>query len=165
MPPKYVKTIEQLIFWEYAKLISLSAGFGDKNYGFIGSRWKKLCTGNIKMSSLLREWELERKTRAVCVYCGNQENIQTDHIIPKSKGGPNIPDNLIDSCQSCNIKKSNKDIFEFCTLLKIDMPRIVKGKILKLVYNEHEKSGTLASCDINGDGKLNLLDLCAIFKK
>ena len=44
------------------------------------------------------------------------------------------------------------------------VPRIVKGKYLKLVYEEHKKHGTLDQSDIDGNGVLDLLDLCAIFK-
>jgi hypothetical protein len=40
-PPTAVKTIRELIYWEYAKLISKAAGF-DKNYRFIMSRFTKL---------------------------------------------------------------------------------------------------------------------------
>lgn len=35
MPPTAVKTIKDLIYWEYAKLISESALHDRKNYGFI----------------------------------------------------------------------------------------------------------------------------------
>jgi len=165
MPPNFVKTIEELIYWEYAKLITKSAGFDKKNYGFMTSRWKLLKSGKIKMSTTQREWERERDSRKICIYCGSIENIQTEHIIPKSKGGPNIPDNLIDSCQRCNLKKSNMDVFVFCAMLHMDVPRIVKGKVLKLVLAKHQENGTLQESDIDGDGKLNLADLCAIFKK
>ncbi len=34
LPPKAVKTIEDLIFWQYAKTISESAGYGKKQFGF-----------------------------------------------------------------------------------------------------------------------------------
>jgi hypothetical protein len=33
MPPKYVTTVRQLIYWEYAKLIARAAGFKD-NYNW-----------------------------------------------------------------------------------------------------------------------------------
>lgn len=164
MPPKFVKTIEELVYWEYAKLITKSAGFDKKNYGFMTSRWKLLKSGKIKMSTTQREWEIERDSRKVCIYCESIENIQTEHIIPKSKGGPNIADNLVDSCQSCNLKKTNRDVFEFCKLEHIEVPRIVRGKYLKLVYNEHEKKGTLQMSDIDGNNILNIYDLSAIFK-
>ncbi|MEE9339571.1 MAG: HNH endonuclease [Methylococcaceae bacterium] len=165
MPSAYVKTVEDLIFYEYAKLINKSAGFEANNFRFRTSTWKKLKSGQIKMSESIREWVIERKSRQICIYCGSEEKVQTEHIIPKSKGGPDIADNLVDSCQTCNLKKSNKDVFEFCAMLEMDVPRLVKGKILKLVYSKHEEKGTLQETDIDGDGKLNLLDLCAIFAK
>jgi len=34
--------------------------------------------------------------------------LHVDHIIPVSKGGKTVPDNLQTLCQSCNLKKSNK---------------------------------------------------------
>ena len=52
MPPSYVKTIEDLIYYEYAKLISKSAGF-ENNWGFRTSTWKKLKSGKINMSSTI----------------------------------------------------------------------------------------------------------------
>jgi len=38
------------------------------------------------------------------------------------------------------------------------------GKYLKIVYEKHEKKGTLESGDINRDGILDVLDLGAVFK-
>jgi len=46
MPPPYVTTIRDEIFYEYAKLISRSA-FGELNRAFITDRFKKLRDGNI----------------------------------------------------------------------------------------------------------------------
>jgi hypothetical protein len=42
MPPGAVKTIRDLIFWQYAKIISESSGFGKTSYPFVMSRFKKL---------------------------------------------------------------------------------------------------------------------------
>ena len=33
-----------------------------------------------------------------------------DHVIPKSKGGPNTWKNLVTCCGECNVKKGDKDI-------------------------------------------------------
>ena len=163
MPSAYVKNVEDLIFYEYAKLINKAAKMNPNNFAFRTSVWKKLKSGEISMSDTNKEWDKELEAGRICAYCGNKENLQRDHIIPKSKGGPDGAQNAILACRSCNIKKSNKDIFEFCSLLQIEMPRIVKGKILKMVYSEHANRGTLQKSDIDGDGKLNLSDLCAIF--
>lgn len=55
MPPSAVKTLRDLIFWQYAKIISQSADFGKTNYRFIMSRFKKLQSGEITWSSSIRE--------------------------------------------------------------------------------------------------------------
>jgi 5-methylcytosine-specific restriction endonuclease McrA len=42
------------------------------------------------------------------LYTEDFELMTVDHIIPKSKGGLNILDNLVPACRQCNEKKSNK---------------------------------------------------------
>lgn len=44
---------------------------------------------------------------AVCAECGNDRNLQIDHITPISKGGKNVQENVRVLCQPCNRKKSN----------------------------------------------------------
>ena len=53
-----------------------------------------------------------------CMYCGSIENLQIDHIYPKSKGGSDFPMNLQVLCSTCNVKKSNKFISEFTAMRK-----------------------------------------------
>lgn len=48
-----------------------------------------------------------------CEYCRSQERFATqsfsiEHIIPRSRGGQNLADNLALSCQGCNNHKYNK---------------------------------------------------------
>ena len=51
-----------------------------------------------------------------CVYCSKEfedhTEIEVDHLIPKSKGGPDSWDNLVASCNICNREKSNLMIDE-----------------------------------------------------
>lgn len=47
-----------------------------------------------------------------CQYCGTKKNLTIDHIIPKSKGGLDTWDNLVACCNTCNVKKGNKDLKE-----------------------------------------------------
>ncbi len=44
-----------------------------------------------------------------CQYCGKKEDELTfDHVVPRSKGGKTKWENVVASCPSCNIRKSNK---------------------------------------------------------
>ena len=64
-----------------------------------------------------KEWlEILEKYNYRCAYCGVEfdcENLPTkDHIIPISKGGDNIKENIVPACKSCNSRKNNKMIFK-----------------------------------------------------
>lgn len=65
---------------------------------------------------------LVKKTRGKCAYCGRRVatkrkpgcvRMTIDHVIPRSKGGPNTADNLVAACKDCNYKKGNKMPEEF----------------------------------------------------
>ena len=43
-----------------------------------------------------------------CTYWGSKKNLTVDHIIPKSRGGPNSWSNLVTYCFRCNSIKDNK---------------------------------------------------------
>lgn len=45
-----------------------------------------------------------------CLCCGSYERLSIDHVIPISKGGMNVIENLQTLCVSCNSKKGNKTI-------------------------------------------------------
>lgn len=156
--------IRELIYWEYAKLISGSAVGDRKNYGFVMHTFKKLKENQIHPSAILRENKKLVEESNKCAYCGGTDSLQWEHIIPKSRGGPDIMDNMVQACPKCNLSKSDKDPFEwYGEERKYEIPRLVLGKYLKLVYDAHEKKGTLDSVDINQDGKLNVYDLGSVF--
>jgi len=166
LPPKNIKTVRELVYWEYSKLISGSAVGSRKNYGFVMYTFKKLKDKKIAPSTILRENKKIADDSGKCAYCGCCDSkLHWEHIIPKSRGGPDNIDNLVQSCPKCNLKKSKKDPFEWYGYdRRYEIPRLVLGKYLKLVYDKHDKKGTLDSDDINQDGKLNVFDLGAIFK-
>jgi hypothetical protein len=167
MPPKYVTTVRQLIYWEYALLIAKAAGF-ESNFGFIVSRYKKLVSGEMSWSSSVRDYEKEMEKGRVCAYCGAKTALSTDHIIPTSRAGvdPRIAmlldtsDNCVCACKKCNSSKSDKDVFEwYGTEREGEIPKIVLSKFLKLAYRIHETQGTLDLKDPNMDGVLDIYDL------
>lgn len=42
-----------------------------------------------------------------CAYCGSEENLTIDHVIPQSKGGGDFTKNVVCCCHSCNQNKSH----------------------------------------------------------
>ena len=144
MPPSAVKTVKDVIFWQYAKIISASAGIGKSNYGMIMSTYKKLCAGDIVWSSSVREYLRERENPNICIYCGNQDKLTIEHILPRSRGGEDITDNVVMVCKHCNSSKGDNGLYEWLTLSEKDNHhRIAEGKYLKYLYLLHEKNGTL----------------------
>jgi hypothetical protein len=165
--PKYVETVRDLIYWLYAELIARSAGFTN-NYGFVVSRYKKLKSGEMKWSTSIRDHEKEWEHGKVCVYCGGEENLSIDHIIPACRAGvdPRVKnllesaDNCVWACKKCNSSKCDRDIYEWYGKDRIDeIPKLVVSKFLKLAYRLHETQGTLDLADPNMDGVLNIYDL------
>jgi hypothetical protein len=178
VPPSAVKTIKDLIFWQYAKIISESAGEGKDNYRFIMNRFTKLRSGDITWSSSIREYVKEHEVSGSCVYCGSKANLTLEHILPTARGGPDISDNAIWICQGCNSSKGAKRLYEWYGLdMRDDLPRVAEGKYLKLLYSLHANAGTLEGtpeslcpeCDLGAKcpvpGKLTVYCLEGIYTK
>jgi hypothetical protein len=160
MPPSAVKTVRDLIYWQYSKLISEAAGYGKKNYRFIMSRFKGLQSGDINWSGSIREYIIEREKENECIYCGKKGSLSIDHLIPRNRGGPDIGDNAVMACKSCNSSKSDKGVYEWFSVQKKDeLPRIVEGKYLKLLYDLHKRNGTLNK---GADTIQELCDICEV---
>lgn len=150
MPPSAVRTIRDLIFWQYAKIISESAGAGKRNYGFVMDRFKKLQSGDIRWSTSIREYVKEHETPETCVYCGAKGDLTLEHILPTSRGGPDSPDNAVWVCKKCNSSKGGRRLYEWFGLdNRYGVPRIAEGKYLKLLYQLHEERGTLNTSNIS----------------
>jgi HNH endonuclease len=149
MPPPHVKSIRQLIYWQYAKIITASSGFSKKEFGMVMSKCKKLESGEIHWSTSVREWLKEKEMADTCIYCGEQRDLTVEHILPRSCGGEDIPDNVVMVCKSCNSSKGGKRLYEWQGLKSKDQHhRIAEGKYLKYLYHRHEKQGTLDVSDV-----------------
>ena|SRR2546422_9845277 len=132
-----------------------------KNYRFIMDRFERLRSGEIRMSDALREIKKQfKEDERRCEFCGSDKQLSFDHIVPHRRGGPDSAENLVLACRSCNSSKGKKGLYEWLGLERKDeLPRVVAGKYLKLLYEMHDKIGTLGKGDLNGDGELNVLDL------
>lgn len=159
MPPPFVKTIREEIYYEYAKLISRSA-FGGLERGFIYERFQKLKNGEIRIADTIREWEKEQELPKECVFCGAREHLTTDHLIPRNRGGDDSADNLVLSCRTCNSSRGDKGVFEWLGLKKKDaLHRIVAGKYLKQLMKIHESQGTI---DVSKNELTHVCEFCPL---
>lgn len=52
--------------------------------------------------------EVFARDGAACVYCGREDNLTLDHIIPRSQGGSNDARNVAVACGSCNSSKGDR---------------------------------------------------------
>lgn len=60
-----------------------------------------------------RQFIFERDSHT-CQYCGaTNEILEVDHVIPKSRGGSNDPDNLKTACWDCNRSKGRRLLSEW----------------------------------------------------
>ena len=48
------------------------------------------------------------RDRFSCQYCGAQEDLTFDHLVPRSKGGQTTWQNVVTACAPCNLQKGNK---------------------------------------------------------
>ncbi len=55
---------------------------------------------------------LLRRDANQCQYCGNRKYLTIDHIIPRSKGGKHIWNNVVIACVACNSRKGDKTLSE-----------------------------------------------------
>lgn len=69
---------------------------------------------NVLATLTAAEWEaiLDAAGRA-CIYCGSQEHITQDHLIPISRGGDHTTENVAPACLPCNQSKGAKVVAEF----------------------------------------------------
>lgn len=72
--------------------------------------WRERQTGKRRSVFEAADWK--------CVYCGSEEDLTIDHIIPKSRGGSNDISNLAAACHRCNCEKGAKPVDEFMSQLK-----------------------------------------------
>src|SRR5207247_10864735 len=108
MPPSAVKTYHDLVCYEWAKAIARSAGMKDK-FPFIMNRMKKLKCGELHMSDIVREDRIMAvEGRKECAYCAAQQDLSWDHLIPTSKGGPNVISNTCQPCGAATCAKENE---------------------------------------------------------
>ena len=48
------------------------------------------------------------RDKFLCQYCGSDQELTFDHLLPRSKGGKTNWDNVVTACSSCNVRKGGR---------------------------------------------------------
>ena len=142
-PPSVPRRVEDIIFYYYAKLvIAPSAGFKG-NYRFIIDTYKRLKSGEIRISDYERELVHLANMPNQCVFCGTKcIKSQLTYIVPKSSGVLPGMHNMVYACEVCTSLKGEKDLVEWwCNDLqrpRDELPRVPLGLYLKIAYELHK---------------------------
>ncbi|OHD72085.1 MAG: HNH endonuclease [Spirochaetes bacterium RBG_16_49_21] len=188
MPDREVKTIKDLLFYQYAKIITkraLAGGDGSlakkEHYGFIKKTFRELKSSAMSWSDIMREdWQLVESDKE-CIYCGSPRNLQREHIVPRSlkiKSECGECDaiqsihNQVWACKQCNSLKSTMGLYSFFKKKYPDnkkyydlIPPLLEKKYLKTIYCCHECADTLSKGDLDGDGEPTVLDIDFVIDK
>jgi hypothetical protein len=143
MPPPYVITVRDQILYEHAALMSRTA-FGKLQQGFMYDRFKLLRDGRLRISDTLREWERDNPPVDECAFCGSKDGLTRDHLVPRSRGGNDSPDNTVLTCSPCNATRGERGIFEWLGLIRKDsLHPTIAARYLKHLLEAHTAAGTL----------------------
>lgn len=86
--------------------------FRDVPNEFVSSRICTVCGFAPGQNPGVKDKELRRTVLEAdhyeCVYCGATERLAIDHIIPHSRGGEKVFENLLTSCWTCNSRRRTK---------------------------------------------------------
>ncbi len=182
MPDRSVQTIQDLIYYQYAKIIArraFAAADGKdakrQHYGFIKNTLRDLQSGTKSWSEITREdWQLVESEKK-CIYCGAEFDLHREHIVPKSlliKPECATCDtiqgihNQVWACKRCNSVKGTMGLYQFFRAMHPGekkfydlIPPLVEKKYLKTMFQCHGCAETLQSGDIDGDRELTVLDI------
>lgn len=102
------------------------------------------------------------RARHLCEYCHAPEAVfnlpfEVEHIVPQSRGGETVDDNLASSCRSCNLYKSDA-VLVFDATTQTDV-RLFNPR--RDAWNEHffadEESGEIQPLTDIGRGTIDRL--------
>lgn len=144
---KEFKTLRENLYWIYAN-VGLAHAALTKNhreyqridYMIRAKLYKGLCGGTMKIASLYDD-EKEKLKNNTCCYCGTDEKLSLDHLIPRKNGGTDFGDNIIYACKKCNSSKGAKDLIEWMLSNGKFPPILILRRYLKMVISICEKNG------------------------
>ncbi|NPD90263.1 MAG: HNH endonuclease [Asgard group archaeon] len=150
MLPQNIRSIKDLIFWQYAKIISHSSGYGRSNLQFIGNYYQKLQNEEITWENALKEFKSTLEITQSCAFCGEVRKLSVEKMLSSVTELSDNRENYIMLCKNCNSAKGDKGLYQWYGFENLeDIPRNMEGKYLKLLYELHQKRETLSEENIS----------------
>lgn len=141
---------EKLIFTENFPILAPSV-IRTLYYGEVKGKYVKLTRRNLYL-----------RDDYTCCYCGKKHkanDLNIDHIIPRSKGGKHKWENVVCSCIKCNTKKGDYLLGE-CNMRLLKKPYIPFHHLMEnghtIDENKMRKWGPFISNGYSFEGELNL---------
>lgn len=174
MPDPNVKTIRELIWFQYAKAVA--RGFGLSNgHATIRNMFDDLRSGAREWAGITNGASPPAGEEKKCAYCGKTSALFREHIVPRSlainENCPNcdtirtIP-NQVWACKTCASMKGTLGLYQFYQrrmagnkTFDDSIPPLLEKKYLKVVYDCLNCAKCLDGGDLDGDGHLTVLDI------
>ena len=152
MPPVQITTLGESLYWSYANLAMAQAAVNagaqkfEKPHFMIRARpYSGLRTGTMNVGTIVLDERLKMILPQACSYCGRRTGLSVDHLIAKSRGGPESGDNIVWSCKPCNSSKCATDFLAWMKRQNRFPPLLLLRRYLKLVIEWSEQNGLLDS--------------------
>ena len=150
MKRKQPATVREQIAASYAMLGRAHAALKDgrtqytKTDHMIHAKLKKrLVDGTMKMRSLYDDERTKMTEAQACCYCGATSDLCLDHLIPRMRGGPDSPENLVTACRSCNSSKGGRDMLEWMERKNRFPPLLLLRRYIKVVAKYCEEQSEM----------------------
>ena len=163
MAAEPTQTVRELLAISYANLAMAHAAYTARaeRYGrihfMIRAKLKKgLLNDSMSMRPLAEDEKLKMILPRACSYCGGEQSLSADHLIPSSRGGLNTGDNLVWACRSCNSSKGARDFLEWWFTKKEGFPPLLLlRRYLKTAW-ELARTAELLETSLDGCAALPL---------
>jgi hypothetical protein len=140
--PKELKAIGERLYWAYANLAmahdAVTSGkdkYSQTSYRIRSRLYAGLMNGTMNVGALVEDERLKLILPQACSYCGSRTNLAADHLVPLHSGGPDLGDNLVWACRSCNSSKGAKDVLEWLQEKEMFPSLLLLRRYLKLAIS------------------------------